>query len=310
MDFPSLKISDGDVCQSIGSLGDWASFALRLGFEHRKFHHPDKRIVTIMCVPTSTLFSILVATGAILADATINDDSNILTWDLLCSLEPGTEVFYSCDHQKYVKYKFERTSDEFGGSVVLTGNKSVKQYVIRDNFSENSIRFKKPVNSRDGSSSEDNIIGFLDKLNIEGAREWAMPVYPTVTLNCVKKKLKENLADLSISYKESSITLSSLLSITENSDRGMGRLLLTSEKNNLSIRNPALAIFSTRYFETLIREFAASNLIIILRSDDYDNTMSTLAKKIRDYSEHIPISLKKMLDTPKNLHVISRLVSR
>jgi hypothetical protein len=86
--------------------------------------------------------------------------------------------------------------------------------------------------------------------------------------------------------------------------------LLNSEKVNRSNNNPDVAIFSTRYFDRIVRGFSASNLIIVLNFDEYDAGVSKLSRNIRDKGEGIPSALKSMLDIPASMHAMSRLMPR
>lgn len=309
MDFSNLEVFDQEVRESIEALGDWASFALRLGFEHRAYQDPQKRLVTIVCVPTRDLFSALVAAGAVIADAIHFKDSNLITWDSFASLEDGTEIYLTDSRGICVKGKVDEFDSQYGARAV-EDRKGVKHFVLEKNFDNFSIRFDKPATAGDPHASEEMVIHFLEKLNVKEANKWIRSVYPTVSINAVKKVFKENLTDLGFGAEGNDVHLNSLLKISENGEPGSGRLLLNSEKVNRSNNNPDVAIFSTRYFDRIVRGFSASNLIIVLNFDEYDAGVSKLSMNIRDKGEGIPSALKSMLDIPASMHAMSRLMPR
>lgn len=309
MDFSNLEVFDKEVRERVEALGDWASFALRLGFEHRVYQDPQKRLVTIVCVPTRDLFSALVAAGAVIADAIHFKDSNVITWDSFSSLADGTELYLTDSRGICIKGRVGEFNSEYGARAV-EDRKGGKHFVLEKHFDDFSIRFDKPAHAGDAHSSEKMVIHFLERLNAKDADKWIRSVYPTVSVNAVKKVFKENLTDLGVGAEGNDVHLNSLLKISENGGPGSGRVLLNSEKVNRSNNNPEVAIFSTRYFDRIVRDFSASNLIIVLNFDEYDAGVSKLSRNIRDKGESVPLALKSMLNTPVTMHSMSRLMPR
>lgn len=309
MDLSRVKISDGEITESFNSLGDWAEYAFKIGFESQRYSNDKTRLISILSVPARDVFVSLVALGAVVADASTYDDSDTLSWTDFKNLETGAVVYFR-DRDRFLRGVVEEFDEQMCARIIRD-QRSVSHYIFEHNFSSNELGFEKP-DKLTGSryENQDLILKVLSSMGISTDSKWLNSVYPKIVINTVKRLFKIDADMLELKIDNDSLPLSSLLKISESGKPGSGKLLLNTQKNAVSAFKPALAIISTRYFDKIIREYSFSNMLIILEHHEYDEAVSEIARLVRDRGEAVPAQLSFINNSPSSVKVMTKLMPR
>lgn len=310
MNFDSFAIRDDSMEEySLNELGEWATLAFKLGYESFRYSFTDKRYVTIVSVPSKDLFTSIVALGALVADAASFRGDGILSWEQLIELENGQLVYFK-DRNKIFRGYLSDFVEDFQARTIEDA-RSVKHFVTKSRLPDYEIRFNSPKSKGNTEDDERLILEvFKEGFGLTVDKDWLRTLHPKISLNIVKHRFLAALSNIEAVGIRNSLPLSSLLSLTESSKPGAGKIFLKSEKNANVNFIPKMAILSSSSFEKLIREYSHSDLVITLEHHEYDESIASVARALRQVGDDSPNTLEFAQTTPSGVRLISKVMRR
>lgn len=310
MNFDSFTIRDDSMEKySLNELGEWATLAFKLGYESFSYSLPDKRYVTIVSLPSKDFFTSIVALGALVADAASFQGDGILSWEQLIELESGQLVYFK-DRNKISRGYLSDFNEDFQARTI-EDVRSVKHFVTKSRLSEYEIRFNSPKSKGKTEDEERFILDvFKENFGLSVDKGWMRTVHPKISLNTVKHNFLATLSSLKVVGAQNSMPLSSLLGLTESDKPGSGKIFLKSENNSNANFIPKMAILSSSSFGRLIREYSQSDLVITLEHHEYDESIASVARALRQAGEDSPNTLALSQSTPSGVRLISKVMKR
>jgi hypothetical protein len=294
---------------SLNELGEWATLAFKLGYESFSYSSTDKRCVTIVSVPSRDLFTSIVSLGALVADAASFRGDGILSWEQLIELENGLLVYFK-DRNKIIRGYLGDFVEDLQARTIEDA-RSVKHFVTKSRLPSYEIKFNSPKSKGKTEDDEHLILDiFKEGFGLVVEKDWLRTVHPKISLNIVKHNFLAALSNLEVVGKLNSLPLSSFLSLTESSKPGSGKIFLKSEKNANADFVPKMAILSSSSFEKLIREYSQSDLVITLEHHEYDESIASVARSLRQAGEDSPNTLEFSQSTPSGVRLISKVMRR
>lgn len=306
----SFKIRDesGD-CFSLEDLGNWAVFAFKLGYESFRYSREDLRLVTIVSVPSRELFTALVVLGALVADGECFNGEGLLTWEQLIELE-AQQLVYFTDRNKVVMGYLDKFDEKYQARTIRDA-KNALHFVTESSFNNYQIRFSSPK-SRGSSGTDESLVleGFKSGFNLNIEQEWLRTLKPNISLNVVKHSFIASISNLAYVFEEGAIPLSKFLNLTEVNKAGSGKVLVKSERNATVDFKSKLAILSSGSFGRLIRAYSHSDLVITLEHHEYDESIASLARSLRQTGDDSDITVDLSETDGDSLRVISKVMKR
>lgn len=303
-----ITLYDGEFSANLKELGGWAEFAYRIGYESSQYDAPDTRLVSVISVPCREVFVALVCLGAVISDAETFDGSGTLTWEQFIHLDDGTIIYFRDSRNQLVRGHLGPFDDQLNARSVRD-RRNIDHFILEGKFSTAYVRFDNPVQA-ESDGTEAQILKFLGSLGLSVDPNWLCSIYPPISVNTVKTVFKEASSQLDLIAQGEKMALSSLLKISETGGPGSGRILLNPERNARFSATAKLAIASTRYFERIIRELSFSNLMIILEHNEYDSSVATLSRLIRDKGIALPERLEFMNSQTNGVFSMTKIMPR
>jgi hypothetical protein len=308
----NFSFSFKDECEleyTLSELGDWAVLAFRLGYDSFKYGEKENRCITLASVPTREIFTAIVAMGAIVADASSFQGNGMLSWSQFRELQVDQPVYFT-DRTRTIRGRLGGFNEEYQARTILDARLG-SHFVTESNFYNYKIRFDSPRTI--GNSPEDDqlVLEFFQQgLDLKVDENWLRTIHPPISLNIVKHNFIGAISDVGLLFKSKTIPLSRFLSLTESLGPGSGKILLKSEKNSTIDFNPKLAILSTASFERLIREYARSDLVIVLEHHEYDEAVASVARSLRLAGEDSAVTRAFTENVPNGVRLISKDMRR
>ena len=308
----NIHLSDGGESIEIDALGAWATFAYDLGYQTFSFDDETNRIVTVVSVPDRTIFSILLALGCVVGDASLESIENQLTWSQFIKLPNGTTVHFSDGDRVRSGVLADLDSSIPDCRWANTrGKGSSRHSFLKFSYAEKNVslvRNKVPavLDARDRS-----VIQFLSELGHTKRESWLKTVYPMTVISTIKHRFSTAVHRIRLELEGGgSGPLSSVLEISENGEPGSGKLLLKSERANDFLSPPKAVILNTRKFEETVREYSFANLAIVLEHHEYDEYTSSLVQRMRASGSDLPTHLQSFNQAPAGVKSCSMLLKR
>lgn len=304
----NIKLCDGEFSANLKELGGWAEFAYRIGYESSQYGSSDTRLVSVISVPCRDVFVALVCLGAVISDAETFDGSSALTWEQFIHLDDGTIIYFRDGLNQLVRGHLGPFDAQLNARPARD-RRNIDHYILETRFSTAYVRFDNPIQTeRDGNETQ--ILNFLGSLGLSVDPNWLCSIHPPISVNTVKTLFKEASSQLDLLVQGKKLALNSLLKISETGGPGTGRILLHPERNTRFSTSAKLAIASTRYFDRIIRDLSFSNLMIILEHNEYDSSVGTLSRLIRDKGAALPEHLEFMNSHDDGVFSMTKIMPR
>ena len=233
----------------------------------------------------------------------------LLSWEQLKELDDGQLVYFT-DRNKVVRGYLEGFNEEYQARTIRDA-KSATHFVTESSLSNYQIRFNSPKSKGKTETDENQIItGFNAGFNLGLEKDWLKTLRPNISLNIVKYAFMSSISKVECVFEEGNIPLSLFLCMTETTKSGSGKVLVKSERNKTSVFNPKIAILSSGSFERLIRECSSSDVVIILEHHEYDESIATLARSLRQAGVDSGITIEFSKHISDSVKVISKVMKR
>ncbi len=290
-------------------LGDWAILAFKIGYETFRYDENENRLVTIVSVPSREIFTAFVVLGALVADGESFSGDGLLTWEQFRTLDDNKPVYFF-DRGKIKAGFLDKFSEELQARAIRD-TKPAFHYVTESNLRDYQIRFESPRSKGNSEVEQLHLLSaFNSSFELNVGKEWLRTLYPSISLNIVKHIFTKAIANVSCVLDDGSISLEEFLLLTEVNKIGSGKVLLKSERNSNSASDPKIAILSTGSYARIVREYPHSDLVITLEHHEYDESIATTARSLRQQGKDLEITRNFSQTASGSVRVFSKVMPR
>ncbi len=278
-------INDGLIVKS----PPWVNFLVSLGSVCRGLQFDNKRLITLVVLPTRSFAAGFANLGSLLIGAKNFNDS--LNWETFKALPIGTTVYWNKDQTKYagIILGFERMYDD--DFILLEVTKPVtkakgglKSFISRSNFQEYSFSREQPLGVSK-SETLDKAGRFFNAWVGGISQRWIWADGAESLIVGRVKELSSIYSELFISLDgEDQISMQDMLCMQNNHLNFHGKSRVTHPRGELDGDFPLIILDGPEGFYIYTNKSSTSNLLVFLDRSEFNENIQNTVLQLKNFS--------------------------